>query len=223
MPWAAMKWSGGAGLYHVVIHIRPSKSWALDIASEHDVAILFLDCIPYGDCGVEGLIEVDADEETMPKVIRSLREHPDIVSLQLAEGSEGTMLAAVVARKWMAGRTVLRSGCFLRGGRTLDKERTEWWLVAKDEASIRRMVGELESEGCQVEIRSKLEVKGPFALTKRQERVVVMALELGYYDFPRRITAKELAKRLGVAPSTLSEILQRSERKLVDFYMMNRI
>jgi predicted DNA binding protein len=210
-------------LYHVVIHIRPSKSWPLDIASKHNIPIVVLDCIPFGERGVEALIEMDADEETLPKVVRSLREHPDIVSLQVADNPEGTLLATVVAKSWMAGSAILKSGCFLRGARTLDKGRTEWWLVAKDEASLRQLVGELESEGCQVEIRSKLEVKEPFALTKRQERVVTKAMELGYYDFPRRITAKELAKRLSIAPSTLSEILQRSERKLVDFYLMNRL
>ena len=42
-----------------------------------------------------------------------------------------------------------------------------------------------------------------------------MALEAGYYDQPKRVTIKVLAKRAGVAPSTFQEILQRAERKVM--------
>ena len=58
-------------------------------------------------------------------------------------------------------------------------------------------------------------------MTKKQEAVVRAAFELGYYDFPRKITGAALAHRLGISPSTISEILQRAERNLVEFYMRN--
>ncbi|MEM0448932.1 MAG: helix-turn-helix domain-containing protein [Methanomassiliicoccales archaeon] len=213
----------GANLYHVVLYVKPSSSWALDISSRYNVPVVILDCIPHEEGGVEGLIEIDVEGEIKEDVIRSIKKHPDVICIRMAGNSEGPILASVVAKRWLAGRAISKSGCFLRGGRTRDGGYVEWYLLAKDEASLQALVRDLDAEGCEVDIRSKILVKEPFVLTKRQEKVVSTALELGYYDFPRRISAKELARRLNVSPSTLSEILQRSERKLVEFYLMNRL
>jgi len=210
-------------MYRVVLMVKPPSSWALDVASKHDVPILILDCIPQGVHGAEGLIEVDGDEQVRDRVIQSLEEHPDILGLQLANHADGKMLATVMAKNWVACSTILKSDCYLRGARTVDGQMVEWRILAKDEGGLALLLKELKQAGCQVEMVSKRRIKEPYSLTSRQEVVVRKALELGYYDFPRRITAKQLAKSLGIAPSTVSEILQRSERKLLDFYLRHRV
>lgn len=52
-------------------------------------------------------------------------------------------------------------------------------------------------------------------LSDRQREAVLAAMELGYYDTPRRATHDEVAEAIGVAPSTVSEHLQKAESKLV--------
>lgn len=52
-------------------------------------------------------------------------------------------------------------------------------------------------------------------LSERQREAVLAAMELGYYDTPRRATHEEVAEVIGVAPSTASEHLQKAESKLV--------
>ncbi len=39
-------------------------------------------------------------------------------------------------------------------------------------------------------------------LSERQREAVLAALELGYYDHPRRATHEDVAERLGSAPNT---------------------
>lgn len=56
---------------------------------------------------------------------------------------------------------------------------------------------------------------GNQSLSERQREAVGAALELGYYDHPRRGTHEDVADRLGCAPSTASEHLQKAEAKLV--------
>jgi predicted DNA binding protein len=56
-------------------------------------------------------------------------------------------------------------------------------------------------------------------LTDKQIHVVKNALELGYFDHPRRITVRGLAKKTGIAPSTLSERLKRAAKKMAEFYL----
>ena len=55
-------------------------------------------------------------------------------------------------------------------------------------------------------------------LTDKQERVLWLALKLGFFDYPRKINSIELSRRLGIAPSTLSEMTRRGMRKLLESY-----
>jgi hypothetical protein len=52
-------------------------------------------------------------------------------------------------------------------------------------------------------------------MTSRQEKVLRSALELGYYEYPKRINTEELANILKIRSSTLSEILRRAEKNVV--------
>jgi predicted DNA binding protein len=52
-------------------------------------------------------------------------------------------------------------------------------------------------------------------ITARQEFILKTALELGYFDYPKRIDLKGLSERLGISYTTISEILRRAERKII--------
>lgn len=52
-------------------------------------------------------------------------------------------------------------------------------------------------------------------LSERQSEALDAALDLGYYDQPRRATHEDVADRLGCAPNTASEHLQKGEAKLI--------
>ncbi len=52
-------------------------------------------------------------------------------------------------------------------------------------------------------------------LTNRQEEIIRAAFEKGYYDYPKKITIEKLAKMFDIAPSTLGEIIQRGEKKII--------
>jgi predicted DNA binding protein len=53
-------------------------------------------------------------------------------------------------------------------------------------------------------------------LTEKQERVLWLALKMGFFEYPRKITMLQLSKRLGVGLSSLSEILRRGMRRLTE-------
>lgn len=53
-------------------------------------------------------------------------------------------------------------------------------------------------------------------LSPRQQEALTLARERGYYEWPREVTAGELAAELGVAKTTFLEHLRRAESKLLD-------
>lgn len=52
-------------------------------------------------------------------------------------------------------------------------------------------------------------------LTERQQEVFRTAVDLGYYEIPRRATHEDIAKQLDCAPSTVDEHLRKAESRVL--------
>jgi hypothetical protein len=52
-------------------------------------------------------------------------------------------------------------------------------------------------------------------LTEKQVRALVAAVEGGYYEIPKRVTAEELAKKLGQPRTTFEEHVRKAESKVL--------
>lgn len=55
-------------------------------------------------------------------------------------------------------------------------------------------------------------------LTDRQRDVLEVALELGYYEVPRRATHADIAERVGLTVGTVSEHLQKIEARVFETF-----
>jgi predicted DNA binding protein len=76
----------------------------------------------------------------------------------------------------------------------------------------------MEGMGYKVKVlKISSRLKG--ALTAKQKRIVQLALEYGYFEYPRQIRQRELAKLCGISSSSLSEILRRAEKGAVKAYL----
>lgn len=62
-----------------------------------------------------------------------------------------------------------------------------------------------------------------YMLTQKQELALVYAYLSGYYSFPRRVSLKTLAERLGLSVSTLAEFLRRAEAKVVEAFIRHEL
>ncbi|MBI4257486.1 MAG: helix-turn-helix domain-containing protein [Thaumarchaeota archaeon] len=52
-------------------------------------------------------------------------------------------------------------------------------------------------------------------LTKKQLQALLIALDSGYYNLPKKITTEQIARRLGVPRSTYEEHLRKAESKIL--------
>lgn len=60
-------------------------------------------------------------------------------------------------------------------------------------------------------------------LSERQQLVVQMALDEGYFEWPREINAAGLAAKLDISHPTMLEHLRKAERKLLEFALRDDI
>ena len=52
-------------------------------------------------------------------------------------------------------------------------------------------------------------------LTQKQQEALMLALELGYYTYPRKVSVQQLAKRAHVPRTTFQEHLRKAEEKVM--------
>jgi predicted DNA binding protein len=90
-------------------------------------------------------------------------------------------------------------------------------LIAKQH-SLRELI----ERGCVLIERIESDEAG-YALTDKQEYVLVTAFLEGYYSYPRKISAKELAAKLKISSSALTELLRRAELKIITKFIIEEI
>ncbi|MEM3043862.1 MAG: helix-turn-helix domain-containing protein [Candidatus Bathyarchaeia archaeon] len=118
-----------------------------------------------------------------------------------------------------ACNAMLSSGAFLVSGRMLQNRVIAYNFIAPNFRAYKDTVSAIEAKGFKVKVLrlGKLESKKEY-LTERQEKILWLALKMGLFDYPKRIDTLELSRRLGVSPSTLSEIMRRGLRRLLEHY-----
>jgi predicted DNA binding protein len=56
-------------------------------------------------------------------------------------------------------------------------------------------------------------------LTNKQKQALHLAIEKGYYEYPKKIKLEELAKLIGISLSTYQAHIRKAEKKLLPFVM----
>ena len=114
-------------------------------------------------------------------------------------------------------KAILSQKAFLVSGRHIEDYTILYSFVAPNFDAFKSIVSTLETSGLEPKILevARFKPKGKI-LTEKQERVLWLALKMGFFEFPRKITMLELSRRLGVALSTLSEITRRGIRRLLE-------
>ena len=115
--------------------------------------------------------------------------------------------------------TILSQGTFLISGTSITESTIAYSFIAPSFDAYRRIVSALEKSKFKVKVlrvgkfESKMDI-----LTEKQQRILWIALQTGYFDYPKRVDSKELSSRLGISPSTLTEITRRGTRRLLEHY-----
>ncbi len=88
--------------------------------------------------------------------------------------------------------------------------------VLLGENDVEDLVTGIEDTGADVLKMSKIRRGVEFGdlLTLKQRDILGPTIELGYYDFPRKISLNKLSEKVGISPSTLCVHLQKIESRI---------
>ncbi|MDJ0270538.1 MAG: helix-turn-helix domain-containing protein [Aigarchaeota archaeon] len=95
-------------------------------------------------------------------------------------------------------------------------------VVVAGPISGRQIVSEMRNRGLRVEVLENREYEGEVRLTDKQVAVLNVALQLGFFDAPRRADLSQIAANLGLTTSTVSRHLRAALKKLAQHYISSR-
>jgi predicted DNA binding protein len=120
--------------------------------------------------------------------------------------------------------TILAHDAFLIFGKSLEDNRITYSFMVPTFEACQAILAELKRTGHKVNVQKigKFE-KQIGILTENQERIFWLALKSGFFDYPRQVGMTELSKKLGISPATLSEIIRRGTRRLLEHYFKQEL
>ena len=205
-----------------VVSITPPHSWIRRVTAEFPAVIRVLDCrsLPNGE-GVQELFEVSSTPDLSKKIVDYLRQDSYVYDIDIVKAERGRVIGSLKTHKCTACKTFAEANCFLTSATSKPDGKLEWAVLGSD-TMVKSLMQGLENQKVTAEVLRISKLRGEEELTSRQEEILQIALEKGYFEFPKKITLRQLGKVLDVSPATLTEILRRGQKRVLEQHFKGR-
>ena len=120
--------------------------------------------------------------------------------------------------------TILGHDAFLVSGKSMQNNIITYSFMVPTFDAYRGIIIDLEKTGHKVNVIKIGKFEQQIGvLTENQERIFWLALKCGFFDYPRQIGMVELAAKLGISAATLSEIMRRGTRRILEHYFKKEL
>jgi predicted DNA binding protein len=203
-------------MMEAVLSIKMDCSWMNVVAEEHPIRIQLIDTIKTEEGLIKDLVDINLREVDGDSVMESIKNAPHVQSLEVTERDKGRLLAIVMVKDCPGCIALASADTFLLAAHTTEDGRMEWKVAFSERSDLDNLIWQLQSAGGDVAmVRVSNTLDDGLRLTDRQLRIVEVAYKRGYYDYPKRISIRELARIFSVSTATVSEILRRGQRKII--------
>jgi hypothetical protein len=176
---------------------------------------------PDEDCPVAGLSDTEATgsvQLTGDRCHAQLSFSEDDVTVYTASVEAGCACAGVCGPGITPVDLSVEDGILVVGAYVADRDRlaavVDSLRASGDDWQLRRLTTPDRNRAVDAGLASQL--LGEVSITEKQREAVRTAIAMGYYADPREATLGDLASRLGVSRSALSQRLNAVESKLVE-------
>src|SRR6266571_9488080 len=206
----------------IVLQLNAPQNWVSEVTANHPSTVRILDCKPAeAKNGIRQLVEVSSDPEHLNQIVKDVKSSPLVREAYVVESRKGRMVGSLLTKSIFCGM-VMESNAFCRSCLFQSKAKPdgtiEWTVAFSGREALTELLERLKDEQVDVKILRLTSVANVENLTSHQRSIVEVALEEGYFDYPRKVTLRALAKKVGVSASTVSEVLRRAEKKILSTY-----
>ncbi len=170
---------------------------------------------------VQHLFDIQVKPALMDDLVAAMRKDRDLTALEVIRSKNGHVYGSAASSRCTVCKEIAKSRCFLASVSVASKESAPWMVLGGDEP-FRDLISALDRNRIPVKVKMMKELEDTDLLTTRQEQILSIAFDRGYFDFPKKMGLKELASETGIRESTLDEILRRGQRKVLGEYLSRR-
>lgn len=210
-------------MMEAVLSLKIPDNWMSEISAKYPATIKVIDRVPYSEQGVKDLVEIQAPTDMMDEILRDIKKNPLVAKIDTTVTDKGKVLSAVTTNRCEICRILTDADVFLISAQSKAQGKVDWTIILSEKNVLKEIFEHLKRKSVEVELVKLTKIDDKETLTERQDKITQVAFERGYFDYPKRISLRELARMFDVSPSTLSEILRKGQRKIVmDYFKKQR-
>lgn len=194
--------------------VESPENWVKSVANDSGT-VRFMSVKASKGEDTQELVELSSEKLTPEELLSHLRKARGVVESDLSKIDKNRLIGAITTHDCAVCSTFADLNCFLVWASTRPDGRMEWKLLVSGEGELQRLCRRLEEKHVWYKILGITRRIAKREMTSRQEEILKIALDLGYLDFPKRITLAQLSEKLGITPGTLTEILRRAQKHIV--------
>ncbi len=170
------------------------------------------DCRPFDRNGMVMLLELTGTPKAIEGTLTTIRRMTGVMqAYEVQDDGERTHVLVTLERPGVcrasAGAAILCLECPFDSTEIPAK----WRFIASATNDLSQIMTKLGEEGIEARVEDVSPLDQKATLTERERGVLAVAIERGYFDFPRKITLAELSQLVGVSPLALRKILRSAE------------
>jgi predicted DNA binding protein len=202
-------------MFQVSLSVDLSCPWIAHLAERYGARVKLLQCVPRATGGgTSALAKVSGVQADADAMTRSVRDLPSVEDATFTNLRQDVLLGMVTTRACPCTATALPH-CNVIQAVAQEGERLRWTLLMRGGEGLRQLTEDLRKQGVGFRVEEVVRLRRVWSLTDRQEQLLTAALELGFYDVPRKVDLRELARLFNVSPRAMSEALRRAHKRIV--------
>ena len=166
----------------------------------------------------KNFVEVASEKMSTEELLTHLRKSDGVVKSDLSRVDRNRIMGTITTHDCPVCSTFSGLDCFLVSASTKPAGKMEWNVFVNSDSELKALCKRLERNKVNYTILEKTYHMQKRQITSRQEDLIRIAFDLGYFEFPKRINLEQLSERLGISTGTLSEILRRGQRNILSKY-----
>jgi len=211
----------GTSVLEAVLKCPQPHEWIQLVTEGYSADVEILDSKMPSKGITQHLFDIQAHGSQTEELLEAIKKDRDVTEVEAVKTKGGHIYGSASSRRCTVCKTVAQSKCFLATVAISSKEGARWTVLGSGE-SFSGLLKTLEKEGVPYEVLEKRNLEDSDLLTSRQEQILSIAFQMGYFDFPKKAGLKEVAEQTGIKTSTLAEIVRRGQKKIVGEYLTKR-
>jgi predicted DNA binding protein len=176
-------------LIEAVLNIRIPELWVTPVTEKYDAEV----SCQIGGHSTEtgwGIVTIKGDDNILDKMVEEIRTHSSVGRVEVKDRQPGMVSLLVDVIRCRACRVLMTSKAFMVFPVDIRKGRMKWLLITDTNKTVGKLLEALEQVDCEVKLERVTILSDKGVLTNRQEEIIQVAFASGYFDFPRKLAAR---------------------------------